>query len=54
MYLFRGGRWGKAGFYFVMEDDVSKLIIILSPVTLVILVSIESKGSHRALLKYSL
>ena len=39
---------------FVMEDDVSKLIIILSPVALVIFVSIESNGSHWALLKYSL
>ena len=40
--------------FFVMEDDVSKLIIILSAVALVIFVSTESKGSHWALLKYSL
>lgn len=29
MHLFRGGGWGKAGFFFVMEDDVSKLILII-------------------------
>ena len=29
---------GRLAFFFVMEDDVSKLIIILSPATLVILV----------------
>lgn len=46
MHLFRGGRWGKAALFFVMENDVPKLIIILSPVALVVLVSIESKGSH--------
>ena len=40
--------------FFVMEGDVSKLIIILSPVALVILVSTESKRSHWAMLKYSL
>ena len=38
MHLFSGGGWGKAGFFFVMEDYVSKLIIILSPTVLVILV----------------
>lgn len=46
--------WGGRLAFFVMEDDVSKLIIILSPVALVILVSTESNRSHWAMLKYSL